>query len=212
MGVAERREREKAERRCAILDAAEHVFLKKGLAAATMDEIAQQAEVSKGTLYLYFKGKDELYLTIALRALSEMVQVFEDVVARGGTGLERLERLMRAHCTFALEHGDRFRIATSWLTSDYSVSDESPQFGEYKALVAKLFERGVESIEIGKEDGTLRPDLDSARLAMQLWGGALGVLMLRLNAPEVARRMPAPIDVDALVPTYVDLVLCAIRR
>jgi hypothetical protein len=46
---------------------------------------------------------------------------------------------------------------------------------------------------------------------MQLWGATLGVLMLRLNAIEVTRRMPAPLDVDALVPTYVDLALNAIR-
>jgi AcrR family transcriptional regulator len=176
-----------------------------------MDEIAQHAEVSKGTLYLYFKGKDELYLTIALRALGELVQLFEEAVAHGGTGLERVERLLRAHCAFALEHGDRFRIATSWVTTDYSVSDDSPGFGEYKALVAKLFQRGVESIELGKQDGSLRSDLDAPRVAMQLWGATLGVLMLRLNAIEVTRRMPAPLDVDALVPTYVDLALNAIR-
>jgi len=212
MGVAERREREKAERRCCILDAAERVFLTKGLAAATMDEIAHEAEVSKGTLYLYFKGKDELYLTIAQRALAEIVQLFEDAVARGGTGLERVERLMRAHCSFALEHGDRFRIATSWITSDYSVADDSPGFGEYKALAGKMFHRAIEAIELGKSDGTLRPDLDASRLAMQLWGSTLGVLMLKLNAPEVARRMPQPIDVESLVPTFVDLALLAIKR
>ncbi len=212
MGVAERREREKAERRCCILDAAERVFLAKGLAAATMDEIAQQAEVSKGTLYLYFKGKDELYLTIAMRALGELVQRFEAAVQHGGSGFERVERLLREQCSFALEHPDRFRIATSWLTSDYSVSDDSPRFGEYKALVAQMFTRGVESIELGKSDGTLRSDLVAPRVAMQLWGSMVGVLMLRLNASEVTRRMPAPVDVDVIVPSYVELTLNAIRR
>ena len=57
MGVAERRQREKEERRSCIVAAAEAVFLEKGLDVATMDEIAARAEVSKGTLYLYFKEK-----------------------------------------------------------------------------------------------------------------------------------------------------------
>lgn len=212
MGVAERRQREKEERRCCILDAAERVFLGKGLAAATMDEIAQEAEVSKGTLYLYFKGKDELYLTIALRALGEHVRLFDEAVQKGGTGAERLERLMRAQARYALEHRDRFRIGTSWIGSDYSVGDGSPQFAEYRALVERLFKSGVDAIELGKRDGSLQPDLDAPLLAVQLWGASVGLLMLQLNAPEVSRRFPQPLDVDALVPSFVELMMQAIRK
>ena len=212
MGVAERRQREKEERRGCILDAAERVFLEKGLAAATMDEIAHEAEVSKGTLYLYFKGKDELYLTIALRALGELVRLFDEAVALGGTGSERLERLVRAQARYATEHRNRFRIGTSWLSSDYSVSDASPQFAEYRGLVGRLFRGAVEAIELGKADGSLRPDLDAPELAVQLWGASVGLLMLQLNAPEVSRRFPAPFDFDRLVPSFVELILGAIRN
>lgn len=67
MGVAARKQREKEERRAAILDAAEAVFASKGVAETTMDDIAQQAELGKGTLYLYFTSKNELYLAIANR-------------------------------------------------------------------------------------------------------------------------------------------------
>lgn len=211
MGVAERRQREKEERRCCILDAAERVFLEKGLAAATMDEIAQEAEVSKGTLYLYFKGKDELYLTIALRALGELVRLFDEAVSHGGSGAERIERLIRAQARYATEHRNRFRIGTSWLSSDYSVSDASPQFADYRALVGRLFRGAVEAIELGKADGSLRSDLDAPELAVQLWGATVGLLMLQLNAPEVSRRFPQPFDFERLVPSFVDLILRAVR-
>ena len=60
MGIAERKEREKEHRRNTILDAAEEVFFSKGINLATMDEVAERAELSKGTLYLYFKNKEEL--------------------------------------------------------------------------------------------------------------------------------------------------------
>ncbi len=212
MGAAERRVREKEERRSSILDAAERVFLHKGLTASTMDEIAHEAEVSKGTLYLYFKGKDELYLTIAIRTLSEMVHRFEATAAGPGTGLDRLRRLTLAHAAFALENHDRFRVATSWLTTGYTVVDDSPLFDEYKALIAQLFRYGVEAIEGGKRDGSVREDVSSAELAMQVWGATLGVLMIRMSSSEVLRRMPRPIDMDALVPSFLDLVLGAIAR
>lgn len=60
MGTHERKEREREHRREDILDAAQHVFFEKGLPTATMDEIAEIAELSKGTLYLYYKSKEDL--------------------------------------------------------------------------------------------------------------------------------------------------------
>ena len=59
MGIAERKEREKLQRRKDIIDAAEKVFFYRGFESATMDEIAEKVELSKGTLYLYFKSKEE---------------------------------------------------------------------------------------------------------------------------------------------------------
>jgi AcrR family transcriptional regulator len=61
---AERREQYIEERRKQILDAAIEIFGGKGLDNATMDEIAQAVGISKGTIYLYFKSKDEIFDTI----------------------------------------------------------------------------------------------------------------------------------------------------
>ena len=60
MGTHERKEREKEHRREEILAAAQAVFFEKGLQNSTMDEIAERAELSKGTLYLYYKSKEDL--------------------------------------------------------------------------------------------------------------------------------------------------------
>ena len=60
MGIRERKEREKERRRQQITVAAKKVFSDKGFNRATMDDIANEAELSPGTLYLYFKNKEEL--------------------------------------------------------------------------------------------------------------------------------------------------------
>ena len=64
MGIAERKEREKQQRREEIVQAAEEVFFSKGFEKSTMDDVAEKAELSKGTLYLYFKSKEELLIGI----------------------------------------------------------------------------------------------------------------------------------------------------
>ena len=64
MSTSQRKDREKEARREQILRAAAKLFSEKGFEAATMAQIARQAELAPGTLYLYFKSKDELYFAL----------------------------------------------------------------------------------------------------------------------------------------------------
>lgn len=69
MGIRERKERERDRRKQQITVAAKRIFLARGFDKATMEDIAREAELSAGTLYLYFKNKHELYASITLKVL-----------------------------------------------------------------------------------------------------------------------------------------------
>ncbi len=69
MGIKERKKREKERRRQQIVVAAKKVFSDKGFNRATMDDIANEAEVSPGTLYLYFKNKEDIYASLSVRII-----------------------------------------------------------------------------------------------------------------------------------------------
>jgi len=73
MGIKERKQREKERRRKQIMAAAKRVFHKKGYGRATMESIAKEAELSAGTLYLYFKNKSELWATLSVRVLQYLI-------------------------------------------------------------------------------------------------------------------------------------------
>ncbi|MFN4908693.1 MAG: helix-turn-helix domain-containing protein, partial [Bacteroidota bacterium] len=62
MGTIQRKERERDQRRKAILASARAAFVKHGIATTTMERIAQEAELAKGTLYLYFRSREELLM------------------------------------------------------------------------------------------------------------------------------------------------------
>ena len=210
MGVVERRKREREERRAAILAAAEKVFLDKGVSAATMDEIASVAEVSKGTLYLYFKNKDDLFLAIAIRTLEVLAGVVENA-ATGASGLERVQSMLAALAEYAVANSDRFRVSTSWITSQYVVSSEGDRFDEYRALIGRMFQLGVTSILQGQRDGSIRDDLPAPQLAIQLWGAMTGTLLVRTRADELSRRLPIPVPVDDLISGFLELALRGLR-
>ncbi len=69
MGIQERKNREKEKRRQQIIVAAKKIFSSKGFHKTTMEDIAKKAELSPGTLYLYFKNKDELFASLSMRLL-----------------------------------------------------------------------------------------------------------------------------------------------
>lgn len=90
MGIQERKERERERRRQQIIVAAKRVFSEKGFNKATMEDIAKEAELSPGTLYLYFKNKDELYASLSLRILQYLMIRLEHVNAN--TDMEPMEK------------------------------------------------------------------------------------------------------------------------
>ncbi|UCF82474.1 MAG: TetR/AcrR family transcriptional regulator [Desulfobacteraceae bacterium] len=98
MGIAERREREKdfqqKMRRKQILDAAKRVFHTKGFSAATVEDIAKEAELSPAAIYLYFKNKDDLYASLNLQLLEYLSNRLEGLYREEGLNAdEKLEAL-----------------------------------------------------------------------------------------------------------------------
>jgi AcrR family transcriptional regulator len=72
MGIKERKEREKERRRQQIIVAAKKIISAKGFNKATMEDIAKEAEISPGTIYIYFKNKDELHASLSIRILKHI--------------------------------------------------------------------------------------------------------------------------------------------
>ena len=77
MTTKARREREKEERRQSILRAAREVFFENGFHQATVEAVAERAEVSKGTVYLYFESKETILAHLLLEGLRELVDELE---------------------------------------------------------------------------------------------------------------------------------------
>jgi AcrR family transcriptional regulator len=88
MGIKERKEREREMRRQQIMVAAKRVFIQNGYEKSTVEDIAREAELSPGTLYLYFKSKDELYASLCLRVLRFINVKVDHVISEETTGYE----------------------------------------------------------------------------------------------------------------------------
>jgi len=94
MGIYERKQREKEKRRQEILHAARKVFSSKGYNTATIEEIALEAELSPGTLYLYFKNKEELHTFLSIAILKHLADEIQKVVKQDISVEDKIERFL----------------------------------------------------------------------------------------------------------------------
>ncbi len=156
MGIQERKKRERERRRQQIMVAAKRVFSEKGLNKATMEDIAKEAELSPGTLYLYFKNKDELFSSLSIRILQYLNIRLEHITATDAEKkpADRIEALKEAMYD-VYEFDPVMLINMFHLQSSETLKNLSPELLEnIKELsqssiqtTAKLFQRGIEAGE-----------------------------------------------------------------
>ena len=152
MGIQERKEREKERRRQQIMVAAKRVFSEKGFNKATMEDIAQEAELSPGTLYLYFKNKEELYASLSLRILQYLLLRVEHVIDEKDTGPDDKIKLLMEAMYDVYEFDPLIIINMFHLQSSETLKNLSPELlSEIKTLsrkslgaIAKIFKDGVD--------------------------------------------------------------------
>ncbi len=199
MGTAERRRREKERRRKEIVDAAERVFFSKGYDNATMDDVAETAELSKGTLYLYFDGKEDLYHAIVLRGLVILREMFETAAAGRERGIDQVRAIGDAYTAFNHEHPDYFKALLYYETA------RSDSFTEQNPL-----EILIEALQRGIKDGSIKRELDPVKTAIILWGQTTGVLQTSLKKCEAIRETYS-VSPDDIISYYFNLAFLMLQ-
>lgn len=175
MGTAERRQRERSRREKEIIEAARDLFFEKGFDSTSVDEIAGRLELSKGTIYLYFGSKEELYFAVAKEGLGIARDLFRDALSGPGTGLKKLEAIGRSYIRFwssqpeyrRLFHDTRLRTPPEC---------SGPQGQEFARIGAETFGMMVEAIREGMRDGSIRPDTSPEKFAFLASSAVDGIL------------------------------------
>lgn len=173
LGTKERKEREKEQRRELIIDAGEKFFLKKGLHGTTMQEIAKACELSKGTLYLYFDSKEQLYLTIIHRAMTIMRAMMSANINAIEDPVLRLNKVGEAYYQFYVSYPEHFKLLSvipepdSEMFKDVTLQEIGMKLHEEEQGVWRLLS---DIIVDGMERGIFRNDIDPLEVSMSLWG------------------------------------------
>lgn len=185
-----RRERQKAETRQAILDAARELFVTEGVEATTMRAIAAKIGYTPTAIYHHFQDKDALLVELCMADFRSLAQSLYKI-GRIEDPIERLRRMGMAYADFALSNPSQYRFMfmtpmahPHWDSEGVIV--KHPDEDAYDFLLKTVVE--------GIEGGHYRPELsDAHELAQMMWGGIHGVVSLWLNHgndPNITWRPP----------------------
>lgn len=156
-----RRARERAE----IRDAAARVFRRRGYGAATVEDVASELGILKGSLYHYIKSKQELLYDVVVGPLREANRAIDQVCAEGGTVDARIRKAIVAHVEVIHDQYPGLSIA---LLERLELPEE--QLGEIRMLHRGYQENWTSLIREGAESGVLKAELDPGLTTLAILG------------------------------------------
>ena len=173
-----------AYRRDALLAAAIRVFGERGFEGATMARIAAEADVAKGTTYLYYRSKQSIYDAALSRGFAGLDSRTREVLDRAPNFREAISAFMTARAEYFFEHRDFFRMYVSAMARQ--VTRVKPRASEFRAMVDQQTGRLAEAVARAAARGEIRK-VDAATTAVAIFDLTRGL---------VARRMVSTADFD----------------
>ncbi len=155
-----------------ILDAAERVFAEHGFYNARVAEIARAAGVADGTIYLYFKSKDDLLISLFESRMERLNNQLVEALSSVESAPDKIRAFIIAYATLAQEHPEVAEVLTIELrqSSKFMKEYANPRFADFLRVLAKI-------IEQGQADGSL-DDSVPAPIAARALFGAIDELVL----------------------------------
>ncbi len=172
-GSLARRERQKAETRQAILDAARELFVSHGIEATTMRAIAVKIGYTPTAIYHHFRDKEALIEELCMADFGALGQAMHKI-GRIEDPVERLRRLGLAYADFALDNPSQYRFM--FMTQQQQLV-EGPE--KYSKPDEDAYEFLLQTVTEGIERGKYRPELsDPHEMAQVMWSGIHGIVSL----------------------------------
>src|SRR5580700_2268902 len=160
------------DKRVRILDAAVRVFAKKGFHATRVSEVANAAGVADGTIYLYFKSKDELLVSLFEDRVERLLAFLHSDLPRSGSASDKLRRVIELQLGLLEGERDLAEVVTVIIRQSTKLMKEyaAPKFTAYLDAIARV-------VADGQTSGELRADISPHLAARAIFGALDGIAM-----------------------------------
>jgi len=158
--------------------AADRLFSRQGMEKTTMDDIAREAEYSKATLYVYFKGKDEIFYYIVLKGMNLLHKTLQQALSEHEGARDAYCAMCCALAEYCDEHPLYFDSILETVASDAESRAASQVLSEIYTVGEELNQDVEALIRRGTEQGVFRAGLPTLPTGLVHWAALCGIISL----------------------------------
>ena len=171
-----------------IVSAASTLFMERGIAATSMDDIAKAAGYSKATLYVYFENKEEIVGILVLNSMKKLYDYISSALIQHKNTKARYDFICRGLVQYHEEFPFYFKMVLDKINIDFEGKDYLPEERETYQIGEEINEKIKNFLLSGMEKGDLRNDLDIMPAIFNFWGMLSGIIQLAANKEEYIKK------------------------
>lgn len=171
-----------------IVSAASTLFMERGIAATSMDDIAKAAGYSKATLYVYFENKEEIVGILVLNSMKKLYDYISSALIQHKNTKARYDFICRGLVQYHEEFPFYFKMVLDKINIDFESKAYLPEEKETYHIGEEINEKIKTFLLSGMEKGDLRNDLDIMPAIFNFWGMLSGIIQLAANKEEYIKK------------------------
>ncbi|EOS22645.1 hypothetical protein C806_03257 [Lachnospiraceae bacterium 3-1] len=186
--MARRKKEPKSVHREKIASAASVLFMDKGIATTSMDDIAKAAGYSKATLYVYFENKEEIVGILVLDSMKKLYHYIVSALEQQETTKEQYNFICCGLVQYQEEFPFYFKMVLDKINIDFENHDYLPEEKETYQIGEEINEKIKEFLISGMDKGDLRDNLKIKPTILNFWGMLSGLIQLAANKEEYIKK------------------------
>ncbi|MBN1364049.1 MAG: TetR/AcrR family transcriptional regulator [Syntrophaceae bacterium] len=188
MGLLERRVKEKDNRKRLILKSARTLFFRKGFDKVTVDEIAKSSELGKGSIYLYFNSKEEIYAQILLNDIDNFNRQVTVLLEKKCTASDLLTEFSNIYIDFFLNDSELFRILMAYMLQPAKMKLPEKLNSQILDANARSIDVIGKILQLGIDTKEFSGGINLKQNQNAFWGLLNGIISLYIFSGAQAKR------------------------
>ncbi|MEM9917507.1 MAG: TetR/AcrR family transcriptional regulator [Bacteroidota bacterium] len=200
-----KKEEARQRKRRHILDAAEHIILQEGLSDFSMDAVSKKAEIAKGTLYLYFKSKEDIIAQLTNKARESLLELFIQEAGKQPDVLDQIRAILWGNF-----HFNKKKPIYNDLVAFYEANRELENTEALKVTGQKIHNFVLSILQEARRQKVIKPELDLATFSLTMWGMSVGIMQLTQTKAELIEGFTGKKE-EEFYHSYVEIVVNGIK-
>ena len=193
-------------RRQQILSASKLVLERGGIEKFTIDQVAEEADLAKGTVYKYYKGKDQVLSELSVDSLSMMQRAFEEAANKENSAIAKLQAICMASYRFTVTHKHHSELIQHMERPEFNIKMEDYLRVSYslQSFTDNIVREGIESGEINRI-------YDPQLTTYIIWAACIGVVQFTETKKNMMKE-DFEVNPEEFVRVFAEMITTGIKN